>query len=143
MKGGIYILTTPSSEDSFEYRVVHAYDIEKIWCTEGAHKYEAINIHALLQRFGNAKVFKDKVSASDHATTMYYRYELSDPELVNDGISSIAIDTPYVSILQGGMDAEKKNLKKDSSKNKAKGKAKAKPSSKTKPAKRSDRTNLP
>lgn len=109
MKGGIYILTTLSQDKpkEMEYRVAHAYDIENIWYTTKGAKYDFVNKEAIRSRFNSAKMFSDRAKAGDYANNLYYRYEMSDPSLINDGISYIFLDENYSTIAGGKKNEEK------------------------------------
>ena len=117
MKGGIYILTTPAPKKSLEldYRVAHAYDIEKIWQTEGNDKYDKVNAEAIHNIFNPSKIYNNKASAHTYATHLFYKYELSDPELVNDGINFIFLDEDFKSAFGRTTNGKNEIRKKDNS----------------------------
>lgn len=120
--GGIYILTTPGSKGGEEFRITHAYGVRGITGKDSdGHGDAAISKPMVKKLFGHCKVFVDKSEADCHADNMFYRYELSDPFLVADGINRICLHRKFEyyggkSDEKKGKDAGKKDGKKDDKK---------------------------
>lgn len=94
---GIYILETPigSNKSIQEFRVVHAQAIENInWNSEKSNfDHEYWNKEALIDYFGECKVYKSQLEALEAASEM-----AKDYTMLEYGISSIECPIPFPNV---------------------------------------------